>query len=153
MEDRDFPGGSDLKVSDYNAEDQGIFNNIVMVFAIRQHELVTGIYVSLASWTPFPPSRPYFSGLSPSMGFGCPASCIQLALVIYFICGMHMFQCYSLKSSHPCILLMSPKVCSLQLCLLCCSVCSIIGTIFLNSIYMELIYSICLSLSDLLQSV
>ena len=30
---------------------------------------------------------PYPSGLSQSTGFGCPASCIKLALVIYFIYG------------------------------------------------------------------
>ena len=30
----------------------------------------------------------------------------------------YMFQCCSLKSSHPCLLLQSPEVCSLHLCLL-----------------------------------
>ena len=29
---------------------------------------------------------------------------------------IYMFQCYSLKSSHPCLLPHSPKVCSLHLC-------------------------------------
>ena len=33
------------------------------------------------------PSLPYPSGLSQSTGFGCPASCIELALVIYFTHG------------------------------------------------------------------
>ena len=33
---------------------------------------------------------------------------------------IYMFQCYSLKSSHPCLLPQSPKVCSLYLCLFCC---------------------------------
>ena len=46
-----------------------------------------------------------------------------------------MFQCYSLKSSHPCLLPHSPKVCSLYLCLFCCLVYRVIVTIFLNSIY------------------
>ena len=32
----------------------------------------------------------------------------------------YMFQCYSLKSSHPRLLPHSPKVCSLHLCLFCC---------------------------------
>ena len=37
------------------------------------------------SWTPLPgPSPLYSSGLSQSTGFGCPASCIKLALAIYF---------------------------------------------------------------------
>ena len=30
---------------------------------------------------------------------------------------IYMFQCYSLKSYHPCLLPQSPKVCSLHLCL------------------------------------
>ena len=33
---------------------------------------------------------------------------------------IYMFQCYSLRSSHPCLLPQSPKVCSLHLCLFCC---------------------------------
>ena len=50
---------------------------------------------------------------------------------------MYMFQCYSLKSSHPCLLPQSPKVCSLHLCLFCCLICRVIITIFLNSIYVH----------------
>ena len=50
---------------------------------------------------------------------------------------IYMFQCYSLKSSHPCLLPQSPKVCSLYLCLFCCFSYRIIITIFLNSIYMH----------------
>ena len=49
----------------------------------------------------------------------------------------HMLQCYSLKSSHPCLLPQSPKDCSLHLCLFCCLVYRVIVTIFLNSIYMH----------------
>ena len=48
---------------------------------------------------------------------------------------IHMFQCYSLKPSHPCLLLQSPKVCSLHLYLFCCIEYRI--AIFLNSIYMH----------------
>ena len=48
-----------------------------------------------------------------------------------------MFQCYSLKSSHPRLLPQSPKVCSLHLCLFCCLAYKVIVTIFLNSIYMH----------------
>ena len=33
---------------------------------------------------------------------------------------IHIFQCYSLKSSHPRLLPQSPKICSLYLCLFCC---------------------------------
>ena len=69
-----------------------------------------------------PPSPPHSSGLSQSTSFGYPASCIKFELVIYFTYGnIHvLFQCYSLISSHPCLLPHSPKVCSLHLCLFCC---------------------------------
>ena len=43
-----------------------------------------------------------------------------------------MFRGYSLKSSHPCLLPQSPKVCSLHLCLFCCLAHSVIVPIFLN---------------------
>ena len=49
---------------------------------------------------------------------------------------IYMFQCYSLKSSHPRLLPQSPEVCSLQLYLFCCLTYRVIITIFLNSIYM-----------------
>ena len=48
---------------------------------------------------------------------------------------IYIFQCYSLKSSQPCLLQQSPKVCSLHLCLFCCLAYRVIITIFLNSIY------------------
>ena len=65
-----------------------------MVFAIHQHESAMGRHVSRhpvpqpvsPAPTPSPPS-PHPSGLSQSTGFGCPASCIKLALVIYFTYG------------------------------------------------------------------
>ena len=50
---------------------------------------------------------------------------------------MYMFQCYSLKSSHPSLLPLSPKVCSSHVCPLCCPACNIVSTVFLNSIYMH----------------
>ena len=48
---------------------------------------------------------------------------------------IYKFQCYSLKSSHPCLLPQSPKIYSLYLCLFCCLAHRVV-TIFLNSIYM-----------------
>ena len=48
---------------------------------------------------------------------------------------IYMFQCYSLKSSHTCLLPQCPTVCSLHLCLFCCLAYRVIITIFLNSIY------------------
>ena len=69
--------------------------------------------------SPFPtlcPSHP--SRFSQNTGFGFPASCSKLPLAALHMV-MCMFQCYSLKSSHPFLLPLYPKVCSLCLCLLC----------------------------------
>ena len=43
---------------------------------------------------------------------------------------IYMFQCSSLKSSHPRLLPQSPKDCSLHLCLFCCLTYGVIVTIF-----------------------
>ena len=50
---------------------------------------------------------------------------------------IYMFQCYSLRSSHPCLLPQSPKISSLHLCLFCCLAYRVTITVFLNSIYMH----------------
>ena len=50
---------------------------------------------------------------------------------------IYMFQCYSLKSSHPRLLEQSPKDYSIHLCLFCCLAHRVVITIFLNSIYMH----------------
>ena len=50
---------------------------------------------------------------------------------------IYMFQCCSLKSSHPHLLPQSAKVYSLHLCLFCCLAYRVIITIFLNSVYMQ----------------
>ena len=76
---------------------------------------------------------------------GCPRatalSALLHALNLHWSSILHMviyiFQYYSLKSSHPPLLLHSPKVCSLYLCLFCCLAYRIIITIFLNSIYVH----------------
>ena len=52
---------------------------------------------------------------------------------------IYMFQCYSLKSSHPRLLPHSSKVCFLHLCLFCCLAYRVIVTIFLNSILLLLL--------------
>ena len=44
---------------------------------------------------------------------------------------MYMFQCCSLRPSHPCPLPQSPKDCSIHLCLFCCLAYRVIVTIFL----------------------
>ena len=46
------------------------------------------VYMCRAILNPLPPpSPPYPSGLCQSLGFGCPASCIELALVVQFTQG------------------------------------------------------------------
>ena len=52
-----------------------ILYNIVVVFAIHCHESAMGVHVS--HLPPHPTQR-----LSQSTSFGCPASCIEFALVI-----------------------------------------------------------------------
>ena len=48
----------------------------------------TQVHVSLPAPAGLsPPSQPHPSGLSQSTGFGCRASCMELALVIYFTYG------------------------------------------------------------------
>ena len=73
------------------------------------------------------PSAPALSALSYPSNLDCRSMSHMV------IC---MFQCYSLKSSHPRLFPQSPKVCSLHLCLFCCLGYRGIITIFLNSVYM-----------------
>ena len=49
---------------------------------------------------------------------------------------VYLFQCYFLRTSHPCLLPQSLKVCSVHLCLFFCFAYRVIITIFLNSIYL-----------------
>ena len=83
---------------------------------------------------PIHPSAPALSTLSHVLNLDWWSI---LHMIIY------MFQCYSLKSSHPCLLPQSPKHCSIQLCLFCCLAYRVIITIFLNSIYIciSILYS------------
>ena len=69
------------------------------------HDSATGIHVFPILNTPPPAPLPHPSGLSQSTSFECPALCIKLALVIYFTYGNNTFQCYSLISPHPHLLL------------------------------------------------
>ena len=111
---------------------------IVMVLATHQHESATGIHMSPASWTFLPLSSPaYPSGLSQRTNFGCPASCIELALVIYLTCGnVHISMLFSQiipPSPSPTeskSLLFTPVSSLLPARM-------IISTVFLNSIYMR----------------
>ena len=62
-----------------------------------------------------------------------PVSNLDWQFVSYMI--VYMFQCHSLKSSHPLPLPQSPKVLSIHLCLFCYLTYRVIITIFLNSVY------------------
>ena len=110
-------------------------------FAIHQHESAT-VYTCSQSSTPLPPLSPFHpSGSSQCTSPEHPVSCIEpgLAIILSYVSHMiiYMFQCYSLKSSYPCLLPQSPKDCSIQLCLFCCLTYRVIVTIFLNSIHMH----------------
>ena len=70
------------------------------------------------------PSTPALSTLSHALNLDCKSAS---HMIIY------TFQCYPLKSSHPCLLPQSPKDCFIYLCLFCCLTYRIIITIFLNS--------------------
>ena len=89
------------------------------------------------SWTPLTPSSPsHPSESSQCTSLEHPALCKETGLVTISHMIIHMFQCYSLKLSHPHHLTQSPKVCSLHLCL-CYLAYRLIITIFLNSICMH----------------
>ena len=131
--------------------------NIVMVFAIHQHESATGTHMSSHPESPshFPPHPiPLGGPRALALSALLHASNLHWSSILHIL--IYMFQCYSLKSSH---LLppfafshKSPKVCSLHLCLFYCLTYKIIIAVFLNSIYV-LIYSVGVSLSGLLHSV
>ena len=77
------------------------------------------VYMCPPSWTPLPVlSHPIPLGCprAPALGALRHASNLHWSSVLHMV--MYMFQCYSLKSSHPHLLPLSPKVCSLHLCLL-----------------------------------
>ena len=76
--------------------------NSVMVFAIHQHALATGRHVSPRSRTPLaPPSPLYPSELLQTTSFGCPAPCIELAVIIYFTHSTLFSQITPLSPSPP----------------------------------------------------
>ena len=106
-----------------------ILYNTVMVFAVHQHELA-----NMCSPHPEPTSHlpPHLIslGCSRALALGAPASCIELALVIYD--NVHVSMLFS-QIIPPLPFPIKSKN-SLHLCLLCCPACRIIGTIFLNSI-------------------
>ena len=104
----------------------------MMVFSVHQHELTMGIHVSPPSWSPLPPpSHPILLGCPTALALGA----LFHALNLHQSSTLHTVMYHSLKSSHPCLPLLSPKVCYLHLCFLCWPTCRITGSVFLSSIY------------------
>ena len=94
--------------------------NTVVVFAIHWHESAMGVHVFLILNTPFHlPPHPIPQGhpSAPALSALSHASNLDWRSVSHTI--IYMFQCYSLKSSHPRLLPQSPKDCSIHLCLIC----------------------------------
>ena len=110
--------------------------NILVVFAVHQHESATGAHVSPHPECPSQlPPHPIPLGClrAPALSALLQALNWHWSSILYMV--IYMFQCYSLKSSHPCLLPWSPKACSLHLHLFCCLAYRFIVIVFLNSIY------------------
>ena len=94
----------------------------MVLFAIHWHESVMVVHVSHPqSWTPsylLPHSIPLGCPNAPALSALFHALNLDWSSISHMV--IYMFQCSSLKSSHPCLLPQSPKVCSLYLCLFCC---------------------------------
>ena len=118
-------------------------------FAIHRHESVTGVHVFPILNLP-PHLIPQGHPSAPALSTLSHASNLDWQSISHMV--IYMFQCSSLKSSYPCLLPQSPKVCSLHLCLFCCLAYRVIVTIFLNSIYMHQ-YTVLVFFFDLLHSV
>ena len=113
--------------------------NIIVVFAIHWHESAMGVHVFPILNPPphlHPHPIPQGHPSVPALSTLSHASDLDWQSISHMI--TYMFQCCSLKSSHPWLLPQSPKVCSLYLCLFCCLTYRVIITIFLNSIYMRM---------------
>ena len=83
-----------------------------------------------------PPSPSHPSGSSQCTSPEHPSHASNLGWCSVSPLILYMFQCYSLWTSHPCLLPQSPKVCPIHLCFFFCFAYRVIITIFLNSMYM-----------------
>ena len=109
----------------------------MVVLAIHRHESATGAHVS-PTWNSLPPpSPPHPSGLSQSTGYECPASCLELALVIHFTYGNGRVSMLFSQTIPPSPFPTESKS-LLFTSVSCCLVYRIIIIVFLNSIYMHL---------------
>ena len=112
--------------------------SVVLVSAIHQHESATGIHV-------FPILNPPPSLYHPSRSSQCtspkhPVSCIETGLAIHFTYdNIHVAMPFS-QIIPPSPSPTESKDCSIHLCLLCCLPYRVIITVFLNSIYVSILY-------------
>ena len=97
------------------------------------------VYMCSLSWTPrSPPSHPIPQGHPSAPALSTLSHALNLSWWSVSHMVIYMFQCYSLKSSHPRFLPQSSRVCSLHLCLFCClkhshlKVCYIPSTYFMT---------------------
>ena len=106
-------------------------------FFMHWHESAMGVHVFpiLNPHLP-PPSHPISQGCSGAPALSALFHASNLDWWSFSHMVIYMFQCYFLKSSHPWLLPLSPKVCSSYLCLFFCLTGRVIITIFLNSINM-----------------
>ena len=112
--------------------------NIVVVFAIHWHKsaMAVQVFPILNPHSHLPPHPiPQGHPSAPALSTLSHASNLDWWSVSHMI--IYMFQCYALRSSQPRLLPLSPKDCSIHLCLFCYLAYRVIITIFLNSIYMH----------------
>ena len=89
--------------------------NIVMVFAIHHCESTIGIHVSLPSeYFSHLPLYPIPLGCHRTLALGALLHALNSHWISVLHMVMYMFPCYYLKSFHPLLLKLSPKVCSLS---------------------------------------
>ena len=93
------------------------------------------LYVCSPSWPSLPPPpHPIPHGHPSATALSTLPHALNLDWWSISHMVIHIFQCYSLKSSHPFLLPPSPKVYSLHLCLFWCLTYRVIVTIFLKEI-------------------
>ena len=90
-----------------------------------------------------PPSLPHPSGSSPCTSPEHLSHASNLGWWSVSPLIVYLFQCCSLRTSHPRLLPQSLKVCSVHLCLFFCFADRVIITIFLNFIYMCVCVCVC----------
>ena len=112
------------------------------MFAIHQYEAATDSHLSpILKPLPYPYPPHHFGCLrTPALRTLLHASNLHGLSILYMV--IYMFQCCSLKSSHPCLLAQSPKVCSLHMCLSCCLIYRIISTSVRSILFLSFIVPI-----------